>query len=728
MTIIRILTAALFFIAFTACTFSGPSERLRSRYSTQFSQLGIDIVHSQRVRSNDVRREDGALHKSSGLSGGKQMNWQQAFGPFGADARSIVHTKTGSVFLCSFGGLYRAASAGAVWKKVISTYDLGSMFVHPSGAVFAFSSMGTYRSVDDGKSWTVLFGDSDVRDVVTDSAGNMYAASYRSGLLFSSDTGRTWKKIGLADKFLVSIAFTRSGKLLCGSMDNLYISLNTGATWDSVNVEGMTIYSIKQSNNGTIFALGEEKLFRSKNDGKTWDGSASNDWLYRFYIDDNNTLYALGLFYGVSQSTDGGDSWTASSLPKRNLLCMHFIGRDTIAVGMDYGVLLSTDHGNSWTRNDSGLVSSYIGSISETRSGDIIVSTAKEIFRTSDNGAHWNLVYSGNWSPTIMASDPAGAMYAIDMSGVIKSTDGGESWTRLTLSVAPYFISTMAVKGVNTVFAGSSIGDIYKSSDGGKTWKLLFADPRRDFISGLTIAENGNVYCGTSSSILRSADDGVSWQDINTGTIPFQATAIMYRSKTLFIGTLNNGILTSTDEGVRWKSPSNVLSKEYIRSMTSDRNGTLYATTLRAMYTSTDLGETWNSISDGLHLYVLNRVFVSSKGYIYLGSQQDGLYRSVSPVFQINPSLIETSYRLYPNYPNPFNPSTTIVFNLPTTSLVTLTIYDMLGQEVATLVNEELAAGQYSRMWNASAMPSGVYFYRLQAGTYTESKRLLLLR
>jgi cytoskeletal protein CcmA (bactofilin family) len=91
---------------------------------------------------------------------------------------------------------------------------------------------------------------------------------------------------------------------------------------------------------------------------------------------------------------------------------------------------------------------------------------------------------------------------------------------------------------------------------------------------------------------------------------------------------------------------------------------------------------------------------------------------------------------LEPNFPNPFNPSTTFSFSLPANSLVTLKVYDALGREVSAVLSEELPAGQYSRQWNAAALPSGVYFYRLvvnatslgQADSYTATKKLLLLR
>jgi hypothetical protein len=91
-------------------------------------------------------------------------------------------------------------------------------------------------------------------------------------------------------------------------------------------------------------------------------------------------------------------------------------------------------------------------------------------------------------------------------------------------------------------------------------------------------------------------------------------------------------------------------------------------------------------------------------------------------------SEIPASFSLSQNYPNPFNPSTTISFSLPSRSFVTLKIFDMLGKEVTTIVSGEMSSGNYTKQWDAAIMSSGIYFYRLQAGSFTETKKLILLR
>jgi hypothetical protein len=101
---------------------------------------------------------------------------------------------------------------------------------------------------------------------------------------------------------------------------------------------------------------------------------------------------------------------------------------------------------------------------------------------------------------------------------------------------------------------------------------------------------------------------------------------------------------------------------------------------------------------------------------------------NVTTSVNIDFSTLPKTFELYQNYPNPFNPSTTISFLLPSKSFVSLKIFDLLGRKVATIVSEEMLAGSYSQQWNAANLSSGIYFYRLQAGSFTETKKLILLK
>ena len=105
----------------------------------------------------------------------------------------------------------------------------------------------------------------------------------------------------------------------------------------------------------------------------------------------------------------------------------------------------------------------------------------------------------------------------------------------------------------------------------------------------------------------------------------------------------------------------------------------------------------------------------------FLTTQPVGIRNEHSSTFPI-------TFNLQQNYPNPFNPTTTIEFNIPKSSRVKLILYDIVGREVARLVNEQLNAGSYQVKWDAAVVPSGIYLYQIQAEQFTETKKMILLR
>ncbi len=112
--------------------------------------------------------------------------------------------------------------------------------------------------------------------------------------------------------------------------------------------------------------------------------------------------------------------------------------------------------------------------------------------------------------------------------------------------------------------------------------------------------------------------------------------------------------------------------------------------------------------------------FIQERVYFYV--------TSLTTVERTEESGVPAQYSLNQNYPNPFNPSTYISFSLPSKSFVSLKVFDLIGREVATIVSEEMSAGNHSRQWNGNEMPSGVYFYRLRADAFVETKKLVLLK
>jgi hypothetical protein len=106
----------------------------------------------------------------------------------------------------------------------------------------------------------------------------------------------------------------------------------------------------------------------------------------------------------------------------------------------------------------------------------------------------------------------------------------------------------------------------------------------------------------------------------------------------------------------------------------------------------------------------------------------DNCFTEIPNGINVISTKIPTDYTLSQNYPNPFNPITNIKFDIPKASFVKLIVYDLLGRELRTLVNEQLKAGTYKADWDASEFPSGVYFYKLSAGDFTETKKMVLVK
>jgi hypothetical protein len=121
-------------------------------------------------------------------------------------------------------------------------------------------------------------------------------------------------------------------------------------------------------------------------------------------------------------------------------------------------------------------------------------------------------------------------------------------------------------------------------------------------------------------------------------------------------------------------------------------------------------------------------VGVSSEGNtdVASGFLTNGLFQGPTGVGVEN--AIPTEYALLQNYPNPFNPSTNIRYDVPSGERVTLTVYNLIGEVVARLVDAVKPPGEYTVRWNAGGVPSGVYFYRLQAGKFTQTKKLVLMK
>lgn len=201
----------------------------------------------------------------------------------------------------------------------------------------------------------------------------------------------------------------------------------------------------------------------------------------------------------------------------------------------------------------------------------------------------------------------------------------------------------------------------------------------------------------------------------------------------IFTATHGGGIFRSTDNGDNWVQVNNGLTNLFVRSLTISQYGQIFAATNGGLYSSTDNGENWTSMNEGLFNVHLNSIIIDQGGYLFVGALISGAYRSINPITAVEDEpMFVSQLTLYQNYPNPFNPSTKISWQSPVDSWQTIKIYDVLGNEVSTIVDEYKTSGSYEVVFNTSSIKhhpsSGVYFYQLKSGDFIQTKKMILLR
>ena len=193
-------------------------------------------------------------------------------------------------------------------------------------------------------------------------------------------------------------------------------------------------------------------------------------------------------------------------------------------------------------------------------------------------------------------------------------------------------------------------------------------------------------------------------------------------------------VFRSTNKGADWTDISGNLPDAPINAFAVDNNypNRLYLGSDVGMYVSFDTGQSWEVLGEGLPVLPIGDIKIHpTENYLVAGTYGRSMYKIdlnlITDVENDQPKILK-SFSLSQNYPNPFNPTTKISWQSPISSHQTLIVYDVTGKEVATLVNEYKSAGKHQMDFNASTLASGIYFYKLVAGNYTETKKMVVLK
>lgn len=384
--------------------------------------------------------------------------------------------------------------------------------------------------------------------------------------------------------------------------------------------------------------------------------------------------------------------------------------------------------------------------------------------RTTDGGTNWTI----NTIPGI-SNGYLDEIFAIDADtayitcyklvgttgtiGIYKTTDGGVTWNRQdaynSSQTGPAYIYFFDSQ--NGVVIGGYL-EAYTTTNGGLNWNpVTMPTPLTDEWTWLgesrfTVSGNSIWFCTNKGRVFKSTDKGYTWAVILSESQYYDwRPSIAFQNEQVGIYTLNIGgnetdhiVRKTTDGGANWTTLSNPVIDNLAPSSMQHIPGSISTyivvggrtSTMRGTAVTYDAGESWNLI-DTLGCFLIN--FASdAKGW---GSQwgTNIVYNYVGPriISSVEKEIIDivpTGYTLSQNYPNPFNPGTTFRYSIPTQSKVVIKVYDILGNEITTLMDEEKSVGTYEITWNAASLPSGVYFYQLKAGSFVSTKKMILIR
>ncbi len=382
----------------------------------------------------------------------------------------------------------------------------------------------------------------------------------------------------------------------------------------------------------------------------------------------------------------------------------------------------------------------YGGSIFalENNSELVIAGTYNGIFVSTNNGLSWtqrnfgipqipitSLLVKGN---TIFA----GTETQLGVGGIYKSTDNAISWipanNGLTVSAISRIFSIVASD--SALYASAYGKGVYKSFDNGDNWFEINSGLTSTAVRNLA-QSSGYIYCATEGGIYRSSNSGLGWVKLSNGLPTGAVFSIGAVGEFVYTSFFTNEIFRSTNYGLFWTDITGGLPAAIIPPYAffgANKYNVFAGTYGNGIYHTSNFGVNWTAQSQGLPDSTTVSCFTIKDTTMFAGTIYGAFRRPVSQLVGIRQisSAVPGSFALEQNFPNPFNPKTVIRFSLSQTQNVTLKVYDILGKETASLINEKMLPGTYEYSFNAANLSSGIYFYKLTAGSFSQTKKMLL--
>ena len=376
-------------------------------------------------------------------------------------------------------------------------------------------------------------------------------------------------------------------------------------------------------------------------------------------------------------------------------------------------------------------------------------STANGITKKTTNGGYnWTTLSGGNLTGIFFVNDLTG--WVVGYPGYIGKTTNGGSFTQQTTGVSDRLNDVFFLNALTGWVVGGdySTERIFKTTDGGANWITQTSNTANKLFSVYFINENTGWSVGgpSSTKIIKTTNGGTNWftQSTSVGT-PLYSVMFADSSTGWAVSGYLGGetIIKTTNGGVLWFSQSSGDTRYLRDCYVKNPNMMIAVGQGGKVITTTNGGNNWIVQSTGSTVELWSVDFANDSVGYAIGDNVVLKTTNGGVTFESNISkTIPDKFVLYQNYPNPFNPSTIIKYQIPRLSfpnapignpLVTLKVYDILGKEVALLVNGIMQPDTYEIPFSDNQFPgnglsSGIYFYTLTAGNFKETKKMLLIK
>jgi len=668
---------------------------------------------------------------------------------------------TNTVYCGSNGsGVFKSTNAGENWYPVnngIADYGLyPTTFAATTGGVFMganYSSTnggGMYRTTDEGSTWVKINSGLAGKSLMINMAinvNNNVVIGTDSGLFRSTNNGNNWVNISsnMGSTINVQSLYYSNDTLIAGTESGMYFSTGAFSNWTAINT-GLPVkapHTIARYNNKIYIVYFSGGLYVSDNNGASWSAanynlaaSLNSRWLYVFnntlFLSSNGGVYALGNNTWTNMNsglpTDFAYFYCLTSVPGKMLTCTY-----------SRAMYATTNNGASWQQKISGLTASSMQGNKILNIDNVLfaASSVNGVYKSTDGGINWITVNNGNNLRCNNIYYSGNKLYALTDNGVFSTTNSGETWVSQSAGLSGNDLKVRCMFADGAVSYIGTYNGVWKSTDNSQSWSQTSFYAAQSYINSIAKV-NGVIMVGSegvSNSLVRLNDGGASWQQIRFyQSFNPQVFDIFVEGNTMFIGT-GHGVHSSTNTGANWTMLNNGLGLDpYVSCIIRVDQNLLYCTQTaggNGIYRSSNNGAVWEEVTGDGPFWTDFRSVISYNGKLFI-SMGIGIYsRNESNLTNVgNPvsNIIPKEFNLKQNYPNPFNPATTIKFSVPKNQFVKINIYDASGKMVRELLNEYKTAGEYDVIFNAGNLSSGVYFYELQSESFSETKKMLMVK